>query len=107
MSRIAILGFGVSQAVVAIIGIAVSDRLIDDVLRIQFFSGGMMLGIFLLIAAGYRRPIVGAVGLVVGLSTTVFLSVGTEVSWQWYACVGACSTFAAGVITDIVQNVWT
>ena len=107
VSRFAILFFGSIQVVVAVVGIAISERLIDDVLRVQFFSGGMMLGIFLLIAAGYRRPIVGAVGLVVGLSTTVFLSVGTEVSWQWYACVGACSTFAAGVITDIVQNVWT
>ena len=107
VSRFAILFFGSIQVVVAVVGIAISERLIDDVLRVQFFSGGMMLGIFLLIAAGYRRPIVGAVGLVVGLSTTVFLSVGTEVSWQWYACVGACSTFAAGLITDIVQNVWT
>ena len=107
VSRFAILFFGSIQVIVAVVGIAISERLIDDVLRVQFFSGGMMLGIFLLIAAGYRRPIVGAVGLVVGLSATVFLSVGTEVSWQWYACVGACSTFAAGVITDIVQNVWT
>ena len=107
VSHFAILFFGSIQVVVAVVGIAISERLIDDVLRVQFFSGGMMLGIFLLIAAGYRRPIVGAVGLVVGLSATVFLSVGTEVSWQWYACVGACSTFAAGLITDIVQNVWT
>jgi len=107
VSRFAILFFGSIQVVVAVVGIAISERLIDDVLRVQFFSGGMMLGIFLLIAAGYRRPIVGAVGLVVGLSATVFLSVGTEVSWQWYACVGACSTFAAGVITDIVRNIWT
>ena len=105
VSRFAILGFGSVQTVVAIVGIAISERLIDDVLRVQFFSGGMMLGIFLLIAAGYRRPIVGAVGLVVGLSATVFLSVGTEVSWQWYACVGTCATFGAGMITDIAQRI--
>ena len=107
VSRIAILGFGVSQAVVAIIGIAVSDRLIDDVLRIQFFSGGMMLGIFLLIAAGYRTPFVGAVALSTGLSATVFLAIGTEVSWQWYALVGTCATFGAGMIAYAAQKIRT
>ncbi|MFL2433673.1 MAG: sodium:solute symporter family transporter [Vicinamibacterales bacterium] len=107
VSRLAILCFGAIQAVVAIVGIAISERLIDDVLRIQFFSGGMMLGIFLLIAAGYRAPVVGAAGLVAGLSATVFLSIGTEVSWQWYACVGVCATFGAGMITDIARNIWT
>jgi len=106
-SRLAILGFGAVQAVVAIVGIVVSDRLIDDVLRIQFFSGGMMLGIFLLMRAGYRTPFVGAVGLIAGVSATVFLAIGTEVSWQWYACVGAGATFGAGMIAYKIQSIRT
>ena len=89
---------------VAIIGIAVSDRLIDDVLRIQFFSGGMMLGIFLLMARGYRSHTVGTLALFAGLSATVSLAIATEVSWQWYALVGTCATFGAGAIAHYAEQ---
>ena len=89
---------------VAIIGIAISDRLIDDVLRIQFFSGGMMLGIFLLMARGYRSPGVGSVALFAGLSATVSLAIATGVSWQWYALVGTCATFGAGAIAHYAEQ---
>ena len=104
ISRLAILVFGTVQAMVAIIGIAVSDRLIDDVLRIQFFSGGMMLGIFLLMARGYRSPTVGTVALLAGLSATVSLAIATGVSWQWYALVGTCATFGAGAIAHYAEQ---
>jgi len=103
-SRVSILAFGAIQAFVAIMGIAFSDRLIDDVLRIQFFSGGMMLGVFLLIAAGYRTPFVGVVALTTGLTATILLAIGTEISWQWYACVGSLATFLAGVTASAIQN---
>ena len=104
ISRFAILLFGTIQAVVAIIGIAISDRLIDDVLRVQFFSGGMMLGIFLLMARGYRSPTVGTVALFAGLSATVSLAIATGVSWQWYALVGTCATFGAGAIAHYAEQ---
>ena len=104
VSRMAILVFGAIQAVVAMGGIALSERLIDDVLQIQFFSGGMMLGIFLLIAAGYRTPFTGTVALVAGVSATVFLATGTEVSWQWYALVGACATVSAGTMAYAAEK---
>ncbi|MEE3203426.1 MAG: hypothetical protein VX262_09075, partial [Acidobacteriota bacterium] len=104
VSRMAILVFGAIQAVVAMVGIALSERLIDDVLQIQFFSGGMMLGIFLLIAAGYRTPFTGTVALVAGVSATVFLATGTEVSWQWYALVGACATVSAGTMAYAAEK---
>ena len=105
ISRISILGFGTIQTVVAMIGITVSNRLIDDVLQVQFFSGGMMLGIFLLIAAGCRTPVTGTVGLFAGLSATVFLALGTEVSWQWYAFVGGCATVSAGTMAYFLEKV--
>ena len=104
ISRFAILVFGTVQVMVAIVGIAVSDRLIDDVLRIQFFSGGMMLGIFLLMARGYRSPTVGTLALFAGLSATVSLAIATEVSWQWYALVGTCATFGAGAIAHYAEQ---
>lgn len=104
VSRMAILVFGAIQAVVAMVGIALSERLIDDVLQIQFFSGGMILGIFLLIAAGYRTPFTGTVALVAGVSATVFLATGTEVSWQWYALVGACATVSAGTMAYAAEK---
>ena len=88
-----------AQAGVAIAAIGVSQRIIDDVLTVQFFSGGLMLGVFLLsVLIARPTPAAGVSGLAGGLVAIASVSLLTDLSWQWYVLVGAAATVAAGWI---------
>ena len=66
-------------------------------LAVQFFSGGLMLGIFLIsVLISRPTPGVGLVGLAGGLVTIVTVSLWTDLSWQWYVLVGSAATVGAG-----------
>ena len=104
-SRRATGAWAVVQAGVAIAAIGLSQRIIDDVLAVQFFSGGLMLGIFLIsVLLSRPTPAAGIVGLGGGLAAIVAVSVLTDLSWQWYVLVGAAVTVGAGWAGDRIRR---
>ena len=96
VSRMATIGCALTQLVVALVAIDLSQRIIDDALRVQFFTGGFMLGIFLLSVIGCTKPKAGLSGLSSGLLAVTLLGLLTDVSWQWYTLVGATVTVSVG-----------
>ena len=93
------------QVTVAIAAIGVSQRIIDDVLTVQFFSGGLMLGVFLLsVLIARPTPRVGIAGLAGGLVTILAVSLLSDLSWQWYVLVGSAATVGAGCAADGVRR---
>lgn len=104
-SRLATGAWAVVQVAVAIAAMGLSQRVIDDVLRVQFFSGGLMLGVFLL-SVLLARPTsaTGVAGLAAGLLTLTVVSTLTGLSWQWYVLVGSCATVCGGLAADRLRG---
>ena len=103
-SRWATGAWAAVQASVAIAAIGVTQRVIDDVLAVQFFSGGLMLGVFLLsVLVARPTPGTGILGLAAGLVTIAAVSLLTDLSWQWYVLVGSAATVGAGCFADRIR----
>ncbi len=106
VSRWATAAWAAVQVSVAVAAIGMSQRIIDDVLAVQFFSGGLMLGIFLTsVLISRPTPGVGIVGLAGGLVTIAAVSLWTDLSWQWYVLVGAAATLGAGWVAARLRGV--
>ena len=106
-SRLATGAWAAVQVAVAIVAMGLSQRVIDDVLRVQFFSGGLMLGVFLLSVLLVRpTSAIGVAGLAAGLLTLAVVSTLTGLSWQWYVLVGSCATVCGGLAADGVRRLW-
>lgn len=99
-ARRATVLWGVVQTVVALAAIPVSRRIVDEVLGISSFTNGLVLGVFLLGLAGYRRNATAYAGLATGAAVMLGVRVLTSLSWQWYVLVGAATTLAAGGAAD-------
>lgn len=104
-SRLVTGAWAAVQVCVAVAAIGLSQRVIDDVLTVQFFSGGLMLGVFLL-SVLIARPTsgVGLAGLAGGLVTIVSVSLLSDLSWQWYVLVGSAATIGAGYAADRIRQ---
>lgn len=97
VARWATVGWAALQVAVALVAIRLSSRLIDEVLAVQFFTGGLLLGIFLMSTlTASRSPGAAAVGLGAGLVATLSLALFTEVSYQWYTLIGSIATLGIG-----------
>ncbi|MBM41965.1 MAG: sodium:solute symporter [Acidobacteria bacterium] len=94
------LVWGVVQLTVALAAISISDRIIDEVLGISSFTGGLILGLFLLGVAGYRRRATAYAGVAGGLAVMLGIRLLTTVSWQWYVLLGATATILTGWLID-------
>ena len=104
-SRWATGTWAVVQASVAIAAIGISQRVIDDVLAVQFFSGGLMLGVFLLsVLVARPTPGAGIAALAGGLVTIGAVSLLTDLSWQWYVLVGSAATVGAGCAAHRIRG---
>ena len=105
-SRWATVVWAVVQIAVAIIAVAFSKRVVDEVLGIQSFTGGLLLGVFLLALSPVHRSAAPMIGIVAGTAVLVALKLLTAVSWQWYVLVGALATFGIGwMLSHVVPNV--
>lgn len=96
-ARWATVGWGAVQVLVALAAIALSQRVVDEALGIQSFTGGLLLGAlslcFLRTRAGAAAPIAG---LAAGAAVLLAVRAATDISWQWYALIGSVTTYAAG-----------
>lgn len=99
LARRSTMAWGLFQIAVAIAAVQLSGRIVDEVLGISSFTNGLILGIFLLGLAGYRRP--STAFAAIGTGATLMLAVRflTDVSWQWYVLIGASSTWTTGWLT--------
>ena len=102
VSRWATVGWAIVQIGVAVVAVEFSSRVVDEVLGIQSFTSGLLLGVFLLALTQSRRATGPAAGMVVGATALVLLRLFTAVSWQWYVLVGAFTTFGVGWMIDRV-----
>ena len=100
VARRSTLVWGLVQILVAFAAIRVSARIVDEVLGISSFTNGLILGIFLLGLAGYRRHTTAYTGIGAGAVVMLGIRLLTTVSWQWYVLVGATATYAAGWVAD-------
>lgn len=96
VARRSTVAWGILQIAVAIAAIRVSGRIVDEVLGISSFTNGLILGIFLLGLAGFRRQRTAFVAIASGGVVMVAVRVLTSVSWQWYVLIGATATWTAG-----------
>jgi solute:Na+ symporter, SSS family len=71
--------------------------MVDQVLDIQSFTNGVILGIFFLGTFTKRVQSPAAIiGILVGAAVMLFVKFGTAVSWQWYVLIGSVTTFTVG-----------
>ena len=103
-SRWATVVWAVIQMVVAVVAVQLSSRVVDEVLGIQSFTGGLLLGVFLLALTPTRRAAAPATGVVVGATVMVGLRLLTAVSWQWYVLVGTLTTFGVGWVLGRISG---
>ncbi len=96
VARRATMTWGVVQMAVALAAIPVSRRIVDEVLGISSFTNGLILGVFLLGLAGYRRNATAYAAIASGAAVMSGVRLFTGVSWQWYVLIGAAATLAAG-----------
>lgn len=71
--------------------------MVDQVLDIQSFTNGVILGIFFLGTFTKRVQSPAAIiGIVVGAAVMLLVKFRTPVSWQWYVLIGSTTTFMVG-----------
>jgi SSS family transporter len=96
-SKLMTVVWGLVQMTVAMVAIAISRSVVNEVLAIASFTNGVILGVFFL-GTFTSRVGQGAAfaGIAVGTAvmTTVWAVGG--VSWQWYTLIGSLTTLAAG-----------
>jgi Na+/proline symporter len=77
--------------------------MVDQVLDIQSFTNGVILGIFFLGTFTKRvRSAPAIVGIVVGAAVMLFVKFSTQISWQWYVLIGSVTTFMVGWLASFV-----
>ena len=96
VSRLFTVGWAVIQVAVAVGAIWLSQRVVDEVLGIQSFTLGTVLGTFWLVRTSIRSSRSALTGIAAGALILTTLRLGTDVSWQWYVLVGSISTWAVG-----------
>jgi Na+/proline symporter len=100
-SRLLTVLFAAIQVSAAIAAIALSRRVVDEVLGLAAFTGGLILGLFLLGTLTARVRERGALaGVAAGTIVMLAVKLGTAVSWQWYVLIGAAVTTTFGVIAS-------
>jgi Na+/proline symporter len=84
--------------------------MVDQVLDIQSFTNGVILGIFFLGTFTKRVQSPAAIaGIVVGAAVMLYVKFRTPVSWQWYVLIGSVTTFVTGAVISLFRArvVWS
>lgn len=99
VSRWATAGWALVQMAVAVVAIDLSSRVVDEVLGIQSFTLGLLLGVFLLAMTRTRRLSAPVAGILGGAAVLLVVRLLTDVSWQWYVLIGTFTTWGLGWAT--------
>ena len=77
--------------------------MVDQVLDIQSFTNGVILGIFFLGTFTKRVQSKAAIaGIIIGAAVMLYVKFRTPISWQWYVLIGSVVTFTVGVIGSYI-----
>ncbi|MBS1811412.1 MAG: sodium:solute symporter [Acidobacteria bacterium] len=80
-----------------------SRSMVDQVLDIQSFTNGVILGIFFLGTFTRRVQSKAAIiGIIAGAATILYVKFWTPISWQWYVVIGSVITFLVGLGMSIL-----
>jgi len=105
ISRLATVGFGVLQVVIAIASyyLGTTENTVNSVLKIAGFALGPLLGIYFLavFAKGVQQR-AALTGFCVGVASLTYIALATPLYWPWYAGVGSLITFTAGILLSHV-----
>jgi SSS family transporter len=100
-SRRLTIVFAAGQTATAIAAIWLSRRVVDEVLGLAAFTGGLVLGLFFLGLFTTRvRERSALAGMSMGLVVMLWVRLGTSVSWQWYVLIGAAVTFGGALLAS-------
>ena len=77
--------------------------MVDQVLDIQSFTNGVILGIFFLGTFTKRvRSNAAIIGIITGAAVMLHVKFNTTVSWQWYVLIGSVTTFVIGWLASFL-----
>jgi len=104
VSKLLTAGWGLVQIGTGMLAaFYLSRSMVDQVLDIQSFTNGVILGIFFLGTFTKRVQSLSAiVGIIAGAGVMLYVKFGTPLSWQWYVVIGATTTFVVGLLTSSV-----
>lgn len=101
--RVFTIVFGILQILVGVLGKELDDSIIYSVLKIQGFTVGIILGVFLLglisLWAGRKSALTG---MCVGLAVITWVAFGTTIAWPWYALIGSMTTVVFGLLGSLI-----
>ncbi len=99
VSRVATVGWGLVQLVVALAAQYMQQGVLDAGLTVLGLSSGAVLGAFLI---GTLRPSVGGAavfaGMSAGIATVLTVWLATPIAWTWHALIGATVTVGIALI---------
>src|SRR5262249_59322899 len=82
-----------------------SRSMVDQVLDIQSFTNGVILGTFFLGTLTKRvQSNATIIGIVIGAAGMLYVKFNTHISWQWYVLIGSLTTFAIGYLASLMMS---
>ena len=102
LTQAATVLFGVLQMAVAmglpLLATELAASVVDGSLKVQGFTTGVILGLFLLGLLAVRvRPAAGLTAFGVGLTVLAAVAFFTPVAWPWYPVIGSAVVVAVGL----------
>ncbi|MFP6574564.1 MAG: hypothetical protein VB912_05385 [Pirellulaceae bacterium] len=88
--------------IVAIVAQHFSSNVVAHALAIAGFSAGILLGLFFLGVFTRRvNQLHAFCGLLVALELLTYVKFGTNITWPWYALIGAVTTIVVGLLASL------
>lgn len=109
LARWLTLFFALTQVVVAVAAykLAISDSIVDSVLKIAGFATGLVLGLYglgLLVPRATQKIALAA--FVVGAVVTSFAAFGTPLNGYWYTLVGSSTIVFVGLALTMITQIF-
>ena len=105
LSRVATFFWALVLFSLAVLSLHKVGHVVEVGLTIASVAYGALLGVFLLGVLTKRANQTGALfGMVFGLSTELYLWLGTHVPWTWYVATGSTITFAIGYAASLLTT---
>jgi SSS family solute:Na+ symporter len=105
VSRYVTLVWGGVLILIALAAQQMQQSVLELALTVASVPYGSMLGIFLLGVLTKRATGAGTlIGALFGLAALVAFMTLTSVAWTWYVAIGACVTFATGLVASRITS---
>ena len=105
MTQLMTLLFGVLQVVTAIAvgSMNVDLSIVNKVLAVAGFSGGILVGVFALGVGTVRVGQISALcGMLAGTVVLAYVKFWTPIAWLWLTLIGATTTIVGGLLVSLL-----